>query len=298
MSITKITADQIATATITTALMSTGYIGQQSITTLGTVATGAWQATKIGVGYGGTGLSTFAQGDILYASSLDVIAGLTKNASASRYLSNTGLSNNPAWAQVNLTNGVTGTLPVSNGGTGLSTITSSGLLIGNGTNAVSVLSPGSNGQALYMIGNAPTWSSITKVSSSGMYPTATTSTTGVMAGLGKTLIPVYSGRVLIIVTGQAQNNTGDSGFKYDLRYGTNPIPSNAVPVTGTIVGSAISGSCIASSSTTGLPVMPIAHHAIVTGLSLGVSYWFDIGIYAVTSGTATFNAVSLSVLEI
>ena len=45
---------------------------------------------------------------------------LATSASATRYLSNTGTGNRPAWAQVNLTNGVTGTLPVANGGTNAS----------------------------------------------------------------------------------------------------------------------------------------------------------------------------------
>jgi hypothetical protein len=63
------------------------------------------------------GLSV-VQGNLLYGSAADTLALLAKDANATRYLSNTGASNNPAWAQVNLANGVTGTLPVANGGTG------------------------------------------------------------------------------------------------------------------------------------------------------------------------------------
>jgi hypothetical protein len=59
-----------------------------------------------------------AQGDVLYGSAADTLAALAKNTSATRYISNTGSSNNPAWAQIDLTNGVTGTLPAGNGGTG------------------------------------------------------------------------------------------------------------------------------------------------------------------------------------
>lgn len=94
----------------------------------GTPATALLQSVSITAGWtgqlsvprGGTGLSTVAQGDILYGSAVDTLAALPKNTSATRYLSNTGSSNNPAWAQVNLTNGVTGILPISNGGTGAS----------------------------------------------------------------------------------------------------------------------------------------------------------------------------------
>jgi hypothetical protein len=59
-----------------------------------------------------------AQGDVLYATSTTVLSRLAKDANATRVLTNTGTNNNPAWAQVTLTTGVTGTLPIANGGTG------------------------------------------------------------------------------------------------------------------------------------------------------------------------------------
>lgn len=98
------------------------WAGSTNITTLGTIATGTWSATAIGVTKGGTGLTTVAQGDLLYGSAADTITALAKDATATRYLSNTGTSNSPAWAQVNMANGVTGTLPYTNGGTGLATL--------------------------------------------------------------------------------------------------------------------------------------------------------------------------------
>ena len=63
---------------------------------------------------GGTGITVYAVGDILYANSTTTITALTKDANATRYLSNTGASNIPAWAQITLSNGVTGDLPFAN----------------------------------------------------------------------------------------------------------------------------------------------------------------------------------------
>jgi hypothetical protein len=64
--------------------------------------------------------NTNAQGDLLYGSASNVWTSLAKDTNATRYLSNTGTTNNPAWAQVNLANGVTGNLPVTNLNSGTS----------------------------------------------------------------------------------------------------------------------------------------------------------------------------------
>lgn len=41
------------------------YVGQDTITTLGTIATGTWQGTAVGVAYGGTGLTSVTSGSFL-----------------------------------------------------------------------------------------------------------------------------------------------------------------------------------------------------------------------------------------
>jgi len=75
---------------------------------------------QLGVTRGGTGLASFNQGDIIYSSAANTLSALAKDANATRYLSNTGTTNNPAWAQVNLADGVTGNLPVANLNSGTS----------------------------------------------------------------------------------------------------------------------------------------------------------------------------------
>lgn len=67
-----------------------------------------------------TNITGGAQGSIPYQSGASTTVFLAKNTTATRYLANTGTNNDPAWAQINLSNGVTGTLPTTNGGTGQS----------------------------------------------------------------------------------------------------------------------------------------------------------------------------------
>lgn len=53
------------------------YVGQSSITTLGTITTGVWHGSTITEGYGGTNQTTYATGDMLYASASNTLAKRT-----------------------------------------------------------------------------------------------------------------------------------------------------------------------------------------------------------------------------
>jgi hypothetical protein len=85
------------------------------LTSNGAALLPTWQAVTAGIFP-----ATCAQGDIFYGSGVNTVAALAKATDATRYLANTGGSNNPAWAQVALTTGVSGNLPVANLNSGTS----------------------------------------------------------------------------------------------------------------------------------------------------------------------------------
>ena len=60
------TADRII-ANANSIDIDANYVGQTSITTLGTITTGTWQGTTVAAAYGGTGLSSYTTGDLIVA---------------------------------------------------------------------------------------------------------------------------------------------------------------------------------------------------------------------------------------
>ena len=104
-----------------------------------------------------------AQGDILFASSTTELTRLGKDANSTRALTNTGTNSNPAWAQIALATGVSGTLPVANGGTGATTLTDKAVLIsqGTGTDTVGSAAMDANGELLIGGTSGPAVANIT-----------------------------------------------------------------------------------------------------------------------------------------
>lgn len=84
--------------------ISAAYVGQTSITTLGTITTGVWAGTAITEIHGGTNQTTYILGDTLYSSAANTLAKLAGNITAvKQYLSQTGtgaVSAAPIWATI------------------------------------------------------------------------------------------------------------------------------------------------------------------------------------------------------
>jgi hypothetical protein len=74
--------------------IDTGYVGQTSLTTLGTITTGTWQSTDVGVAYGGTGASTFTSNGVLYGNGTGAVQVTAAGTDTYFLYSNSGT---PAW---------------------------------------------------------------------------------------------------------------------------------------------------------------------------------------------------------
>ena len=146
---------------------------------------------------GGTGQSSYAIGDLLYANTTTTLARLADVAVGSVLLSG-GLNIAPGWGQVNLATMATGVLPIANGGTNASTVGAAGTVIySNGTSYASTAA-GTAGQVLTSNGAAtPTWTTLSSMGvtsfsagTTGITPNAPTTGAIVLSG---TLIAVNGG---------------------------------------------------------------------------------------------------------
>jgi len=66
--------------------ISSSYVGQTSITTLGTITTGTWNGSTLGSAYGGTGLTAAAQGSVLVANAANTFSALDGGGSTDKIL--------------------------------------------------------------------------------------------------------------------------------------------------------------------------------------------------------------------
>lgn len=84
---------------------------------------------------GGTGQTSYAVGDLLYANTTTTLAKLADVATGNALISG-GVSTAPSWGKIGLTTHVSGTLPNTNGGTGTATAFTAGSVVFAGASGV------------------------------------------------------------------------------------------------------------------------------------------------------------------
>lgn len=173
---------------------------------------------------GGTGIATYATGDVLYASATNTLAKLPAGTNtyvltmvgglpawsapsggvASFQTSMSGLSPNVATTGAVTLSGILGS---TSGGTGFSTYAAGDMIYASATNTLSKLGAGTNGQFLTVSGGVPTWTTVSaggvasfSAGSTGLTPA--TASTGAVT-LGGTLAATSGG------TGLSTYATGD-----------------------------------------------------------------------------------------
>ena len=137
----------------------------------------------------------------------------------------------------------------------------------------------------------------TGIVSQNLFPTVTgvASLTGKMLGLAVQVTPAKSTRLKVTATGTIGVGVNDA-INVEHRYGTGGTPpANGTAATGTLIGSK---NQVQSAGSGGTYSTGFAQVAILTGLTLGTLYWFDLNIYDSSGSTMTPSSVTLLVEEV
>ena len=165
---------------------------------------------------GGTGQTSYAIGDLIYASGATTLSKLADVATGNALISG-GVTTAPSWGKIGLTTHVSGTLPVGSGGTGITTTPTNGQIpIGNGTNYVAAAITAGTG---ITVTNGA--GSITIASTGGSGTVTSVALSGGTTGLSVSGSPITtSGTITLSGTLIAANGgTGQSSYAVgDLLY--------------------------------------------------------------------------------
>jgi hypothetical protein len=142
-------ASNITAGTLPVARLSGSYTG---ITGVGTLTAGTWNATTIAPNHGGTGLTSYTVGDIIFADGTTSLAKLAGVATGNALISG-GVGTAPSYGKIGLTTHISGTLAIGNGGTGQTTA-------GAAINALLPAQTSQSGNYLTTDGTNPSWAAV------------------------------------------------------------------------------------------------------------------------------------------
>ncbi len=216
-----------------------------SITTVGTITTGTWNGTAIAAANGGTGQTSYAIGDILYASGTTALSKLASIATGNALITG-GVNTAPSWGKIGLTTHVSGTLPVTSGGTGLTSLTTGDVLYASAANTLAALAGVATGNVLISggVGTAPSWGKVgltthvsgTLATTSGGTNITTYATGDILYASGANVLAKLAvggnGQVLTISGGLPVWQNASAGF-------ANPMTAVGDIIYGSTAGSAV-----------------------------------------------------------
>lgn len=187
---------------------------------------------------GGTGITSYAVGDLLYADTTTTLAKLADVATGNALISG-GVGVAPSWGKIGLTTHVSGILPVVNGGTGDSTYTDGQLLIGNSVGNTLTKNTLTAGNGIAVTNGNGT---ITLAASGAIFSSAPVTVTSdyTVASTVSWVINNKSGSALTVTLPTASSNTGRQ-ITIQNYQNQNVISnaSNVVPQGGGAAGTAI-----------------------------------------------------------
>jgi hypothetical protein len=191
----------------------------------------------VGPPHGGTGLTSYTTGDLLYASGASALAKLAGVATGNALISG-GVATAPSWGKIGLTTHVSGTLPPPNGGTGLASYATGDLLYASNATTLAALAGVATGNALISggVGAAPSWGKINLASGghvTGILPPGnggtgvdnSSRTLTIATNSGTLAFSSASLTLTIPATGTATLGTGTSG-EVAFWNGTNTVTSD------------------------------------------------------------------------